>query len=297
MVKLVPAKCPSCGANLELDDNLKRTECEFCKTTIIVDEAIQKYQIELKGRLKVSNDYSGKIETAKKYIKLKEYGNAKRVIENILEEDELNLEALKIKVELNIKAESIIGSIYTDNFDFKKEREILELDSSVVEYIENLISDINKIVLLDENKDFFDFTTEHLKKLNEKKELINKYLNKKHELIDKCNNYIYNPTFKCSRLLKVFKTLKFNKRKVEKDFSILKVYDNEKMVWTSDGIKRYSPKISNIGYKTAMISCSARIDNYKQIRDNCIDLDEQIKLIDELIGMENKSLFSRLFDK
>ena len=93
MVNLVPAKCPSCGAQLELDDNMKRVECEFCKSTIIVDEAIQKYQVELTGKVKTTKDYSDKIETARKYMKLKKYDDAERIIKDVLKEDELNLEA------------------------------------------------------------------------------------------------------------------------------------------------------------------------------------------------------------
>ena len=61
MINLVPAKCPSCGASLELDDNLKRTECKYCKTTIIVDDAIAKYKLEISGEVKVDG-ISGKEE-------------------------------------------------------------------------------------------------------------------------------------------------------------------------------------------------------------------------------------------
>ena len=53
MVNLVPAKCPNCGAQLELDDNMKRAECSFCKSTIIVDDAIAKYKVEISGEVKV----------------------------------------------------------------------------------------------------------------------------------------------------------------------------------------------------------------------------------------------------
>ena len=53
MVNLVPAKCPNCGAQLELDDNMKRAECSFCKSTIIVDNAIAKYKVEISGEVKV----------------------------------------------------------------------------------------------------------------------------------------------------------------------------------------------------------------------------------------------------
>ena len=54
-IKFVAAKCPSCGANIEVNDNEKKTKCTFCNTTILVDEAIQKYKIELSGEVEVKN--------------------------------------------------------------------------------------------------------------------------------------------------------------------------------------------------------------------------------------------------
>ena len=105
MVNLVPAKCPSCGAQLELDDNMKRAECSFCNTTIIVDDAIAKYKLEVSGNVKVSGtkDYSDKLLIVKKHLKVRKYVNAKELLEKILEDDEYNLEALKEYVDLLIE--------------------------------------------------------------------------------------------------------------------------------------------------------------------------------------------------
>ena len=38
MVKLIPAKCPSCGANLQMPDNLEIGYCTHCGGKVIIDK-------------------------------------------------------------------------------------------------------------------------------------------------------------------------------------------------------------------------------------------------------------------
>ena len=78
MVNLVPAKCPNCGAQLELDDNMKRAECNFCKSTIIVDDAIVKYKIEISGEVKVDGIVGQEelLKNAEAKMKIGKYGEA-----------------------------------------------------------------------------------------------------------------------------------------------------------------------------------------------------------------------------
>lgn len=66
-MKLVAAKCPSCGADIEVDKNSDKTKCEFCNTKIIVDEAIQKYKVEVSGNIEVDN-----LPKLENYLKLGE---------------------------------------------------------------------------------------------------------------------------------------------------------------------------------------------------------------------------------
>ena len=42
-MKLVPAKCPSCGANLKVDPEKEAAICEYCHTPFIVEKAINNY--------------------------------------------------------------------------------------------------------------------------------------------------------------------------------------------------------------------------------------------------------------
>ena len=55
-VNLVPAKCPSCGAQLELDDNMKRAECSFCNTKIIVKTDTNATSVQKKGTEKTYDE-------------------------------------------------------------------------------------------------------------------------------------------------------------------------------------------------------------------------------------------------
>ena len=100
MKKLVPAKCPNCGANLKLDDNMKKAECKYCQATIIVDEAIENYKIDVSGS-KVKIDKS---DTLGNYYKMAESAyesdnkkEAEDYCNKIIEEDINNYKAWFLK--------------------------------------------------------------------------------------------------------------------------------------------------------------------------------------------------------
>ena len=41
------AKCPCCGANIQVDQNLERAFCSYCGSEILVQDAVQKIKIVL----------------------------------------------------------------------------------------------------------------------------------------------------------------------------------------------------------------------------------------------------------
>lgn len=53
VMKLVSAMCPNCGAKLELDENMEKGFCMYCGSQIIVQDAVQKYKVEISGRISV----------------------------------------------------------------------------------------------------------------------------------------------------------------------------------------------------------------------------------------------------
>lgn len=80
MVKLVSAKCPSCGAPLKLSKDEERVKCDFCHNTIIVEEAITCYKLKVSGTVSVEGitTNSELIEAANELLDMNEYLKAKR---------------------------------------------------------------------------------------------------------------------------------------------------------------------------------------------------------------------------
>ena len=75
-MKLVAAKCPSCGANIEVDRSLKFTKCEYCNTEIVVDEAVENL---LKVELKDTPTLDNYLKLGARYYENQEYEEAYKV--------------------------------------------------------------------------------------------------------------------------------------------------------------------------------------------------------------------------
>ena len=57
-MKFVAAKCPACGANIDVDKTSESTVCEFCNTRIIVEEAVEKHRVEIDNLPKAENFFT-----------------------------------------------------------------------------------------------------------------------------------------------------------------------------------------------------------------------------------------------
>lgn len=80
MIKLVSAKCPSCGATLRLSKEDERIKCDYCHQTIIVDDAIACYKLKINGTISIDGIVSNSelIEAANELLDIQEYLKAKR---------------------------------------------------------------------------------------------------------------------------------------------------------------------------------------------------------------------------
>ena len=80
MIKLVSAKCPSCGATLKLSKEEEKVKCEYCHNTIIVDDAIACYKLKISGNVCVDGVTTNAdlIESANELLDMNEYLKAKR---------------------------------------------------------------------------------------------------------------------------------------------------------------------------------------------------------------------------
>jgi len=72
-MKLVAAKCPSCGASIKVDRSLKFTKCEYCDTEIVVEEAVENL---LKVELKDSPSFDNYLKLGNRYFENQEFGEA-----------------------------------------------------------------------------------------------------------------------------------------------------------------------------------------------------------------------------
>ena len=52
---LVPAKCTNCGGQLTVDSSQKSAVCPFCGSTYIVEQAINNYNVQMKGNMTIGN--------------------------------------------------------------------------------------------------------------------------------------------------------------------------------------------------------------------------------------------------
>ena len=53
-MKYEAAKCPNCGAQLQLDDSLETGFCTYCGGKLIVQDAIKRMKVEVVGQVNVT---------------------------------------------------------------------------------------------------------------------------------------------------------------------------------------------------------------------------------------------------
>ena len=81
-MKLIAAKCPSCGADIKVDRSLKFTKCEYCNSRIVVEEAIENLiQVELKD----TPTFDNYLKLGNRYYENKEFDEAYQSYSKALE--------------------------------------------------------------------------------------------------------------------------------------------------------------------------------------------------------------------
>ncbi len=89
-VKFVPAICPKCGGQLEVDPSQEAAVCKFCGTPFIVDKAIQNYSIQnahIDHADNVTVDLKGSVDSVigmveRELDKSREERRQERIVEN-----------------------------------------------------------------------------------------------------------------------------------------------------------------------------------------------------------------------
>ena len=129
-MKLIAARCPNCGADIEVDKNSDTTKCEYCNKKIIVDDAVAKYKLELSGSVEVSNstNFTKLLKLAERFLSEKQYDQAlekyNKAIELEPDDTFVDYRISYIKFLKNVK------NVDSLNYAYKK---LLSLDHSLDE--------------------------------------------------------------------------------------------------------------------------------------------------------------------
>lgn len=151
-MKLIPARCPSCGSNIEVNKDKETAKCEYCDTRIIIDDAIAKYKLEVSGNVKIDN-----LPTALNYLKLGtrnldkgEFKKAHEQLEKAIELDPDNpniiiKEALSKSLMTELNKDSFEQLIYS----IQEMRKVCEedLDEHIMYCIDTLEKNVKKYLV------------------------------------------------------------------------------------------------------------------------------------------------------
>ncbi|MDD2956633.1 MAG: TFIIB-type zinc ribbon-containing protein [Oscillospiraceae bacterium] len=96
-MKLIPAVCPNCGASLDLDPERKFSFCPSCGTKIIIDDEVQRLQVQHTVRLDQSAVSQNYFSLAQSAFQSRNYGEAYQYYTKYLESDLSNAVALFYK--------------------------------------------------------------------------------------------------------------------------------------------------------------------------------------------------------
>ncbi len=177
-MKLSPAKCPNCGANIEVNENLEKAICQYCGTIVLIQDAIAKYKVELSGKVEVEGirGISKKLDDIRKYIAIEEYSQALQFAYKVIHEDEFNVEAhsLWLKSSLLLKKYSV--GCFKENFV----RDGGDLETIVKRYqrLKKFDDKEEYKKYLKDELPILDYIEEEYKKLVADEQKIDEYFNK-----------------------------------------------------------------------------------------------------------------------
>lgn len=206
MVKFIAAKCPSCRADLDIDNDTKKYTCPYCGTLVLIDKGDVKESQNVKSSKKDINDDGEErskkdiISLAKKYINKGQYDEARDELYEIIDNDSKDTEARTLFV-LACCKEVESEPIYKDTS--------IEVGSIL---LNDLLSMLEELKEKDKDKNY-------LKVLSEYKNNFDKYK----EIYD--DKMAYKKVYdKASRQLNELYFLALNKISEDKALELIKEY-------------------------------------------------------------------------
>lgn len=245
-MKLVAAVCPSCGAKLDVNPNEETVVCKYCSSTIIIQDAIAKYKIEISGNVEISNlpKVDNYIKIAERHLKDCEYQDAfdyyKKAIELDPDNQFLLLRYEMCRIYLNDEIDYLFDRLmkyFNEYASVKTGEDISEITTEIInilkssfeqtkDYYSNETLDVSRMKKCHQKLLSIISSYEELLKLDpENTELISLiYITIKEDVRDK--------SYKSENGYKIYKL-----PKAEKNDGINKLLSYQKMLEEKDDIK------------------------------------------------------------
>lgn len=129
---LVSAKCPNCGADIQVDESRTTGFCQYCGSSIEIQSAIQLVKIDK------SDDYDNFIKLAREAAKVANFDEALSYVKKALEISPQSSLAWKMKMfymagvpEIEPNAKYITGNYF---YDIRAAQELIEAGKNMVKY-------------------------------------------------------------------------------------------------------------------------------------------------------------------
>ena len=155
-MKLIAAKCPKCNADIEVNETLDKAICQYCGSTILIENAIQKHKMEITGTIKVDGIQSNKekIEIILNYLKIGNLDEATGILDELLKQNPFDKEALSIYIQVKTAIlNDVIDELNQMNFIKKRmykdniEDLLIENDADdLIEKLKVVSNDYNEII-------------------------------------------------------------------------------------------------------------------------------------------------------
>ena len=148
-MKLVAAKCPSCGASIEVNEKSETTKCKYCQQAILIEDAIAKYKLEISGEVEIKNlpKIDNYLKKANRNFKEKNYDDSYKDYNEVLTLDPDNTLALIrysiCKTYLNNGIDFKLDHLLTT---FKNVVELLKKQGKYNEIISDYINDVCDVI-------------------------------------------------------------------------------------------------------------------------------------------------------
>ena len=276
-MKLTAAKCPSCGASIEVDRNEENTICEYCKSNIIIEDAVQKYKIELSGKVKISGikDNDDRLKDAINYYELDEFKNATATLNTIIADEPFNIEAHIWLVKTNVKQ---FCQLYEEN-EFESDSDYNKAFWDDVDFV---LSNYDRLLSIDKKQTY-------KKKLKEEEKFLEKALkNSEKELTD------LEECMKIDKIIDEITSYKFNEKiskNVKRDYRhinpIITNFFNEKLgckLLSMPGKNRCIHRDMTLRY----------LDSNSKLQTEKISTCKTLKEVEEVLNDNKEELFSQI---